>query len=109
MKRLLKAHDVDVASGAQAALDQLRRYHYDIVFCDLMMPEMSGMDLHEAICREDAAAAERIVFMTGGVSTTEARDFVQRIGRDLVLDRPIRSARVRELVVQALVPIQETA
>jgi anti-sigma regulatory factor (Ser/Thr protein kinase) len=48
MQRLLGAeHDVSLAaSGAEARSLLERDSSFDLILCDLMMPEMTGMDLH---------------------------------------------------------------
>ncbi|HVU50157.1 MAG TPA: ATP-binding protein [Polyangia bacterium] len=48
----------------------------DLVYCDLMMNGFSGMDVYEAARRRSPQRAEKVVFMTGGAFTTEARSFL---------------------------------
>jgi two-component system cell cycle sensor histidine kinase/response regulator CckA len=59
----------------------------DLAFCDLMMREMSGMDLAEALSRRSPAALGRVVFMTGGAFTPRARAFNARYAAQCV-DKP---------------------
>ena len=51
---------------------------FDLILCDLMMPEMTGMDLYDRILAHSAAQAERMVFLTGGAFTRRARDFLEQ-------------------------------
>src|SRR5438067_11405830 len=37
-------HDVTVVDGGAAALALLETHTYDVILCDVMMPEMSGVD-----------------------------------------------------------------
>jgi CheY-like chemotaxis protein len=69
----------------------------DVLFCDLMMPEMTGMDLHAEIVRVAPDQAERMVFLTGGAVTTRARDFVAAVPNP-VIDKPFDVKRLREIV-----------
>jgi CheY-like chemotaxis protein len=48
----------------------------DLVYCDLMMNGFSGMDVYEAARRRAPERAEKVVFMSGGAFTTEARAFL---------------------------------
>jgi PAS domain S-box-containing protein len=48
----------------------------DLVYCDLMMNGFSGIDVYEAARRRAPARAEKVVFMSGGAFTTEARTFL---------------------------------
>ena len=52
---------------------------FDIVFCDLVMPEISGIDLYCSLELNRPAGTDRIVFMTGGVFTPEAERFLARV------------------------------
>jgi PAS domain S-box-containing protein len=81
LRRLLaRDHDVAVASGGREALDRLRSgARYDAVVCDMMMPDLSGIDLHGAVAELDAAQASRMVFMTGGAFTPDACAFLDRV------------------------------
>jgi PAS domain S-box-containing protein len=60
-------HDVVTAASALEALSILERDRmFDVVFCDVHMPEMTGVELHARVRKLDAELAERFVFLTGG-------------------------------------------
>jgi signal transduction histidine kinase len=107
--RLLRTHDdvVCVSSGAQALERIGRGEHYDLVLSDLMMPHMSGMDLHERLKELAPALADTMVFITGGAFTRASREFLDRIPNER-LGKPVDSAAlrrvVRRLVDAAVVP-----
>jgi two-component system NtrC family sensor kinase len=48
----------------------------DLVYCDLMMNGFSGVDVHEALRRRSPDRASKVVFMSGGAFTSEARTFL---------------------------------
>jgi len=73
--RMLREHKVDIADHAPTGLKMALENGYDVIFCDLMMPELSGMAVHAAVERSSPQIAERMVFITGGTFTEEARDF----------------------------------
>jgi CheY-like chemotaxis protein len=52
---------------------------YDAIVCDVMMPGMTGVDLHERVAREKPGMEARFVFITGGTYTARARDYLARI------------------------------
>jgi CheY-like chemotaxis protein len=90
--------EVVVADRARDALDRVRAgEQFDAIVCDLMMPDLSGMDLHAAIRGLDPAAAERMVFVTGGAFTDAAREFLDRVP-NARLEKPIDRAALREAV-----------
>ena len=68
-----------------------------MILSDLTMPHMNGMELERGIARIDAAQAERVVFMTGGATTDEARDFLAST-RSTVLTKPFPAEALQALV-----------
>ena len=96
--RGLKEHEVvAVTSGAEALTLFQRGERFDVVLCDLMMPGMPGFDLHEQLRVLAPDQADRMIFMTGGATTTRAREFVaSRPGG--VLQKPVSMDTVRETV-----------
>lgn len=99
LERLLAPdHDVTVAGGAREAIDLVERGEaWDVVLCDLMMPGMSGMDLHAALSRRAPALAGRLVFMTGGAYTQEAQDFLARVP-NCRIEKPFRPEALERLL-----------
>jgi signal transduction histidine kinase/CheY-like chemotaxis protein len=73
-------HEVNVVTKAREALELITKgERYDTILCDLMMPDMTGMDLHAALARVAPAQASRIVFVTGGAFTRRAREFLESV------------------------------
>lgn len=71
-------HDVvTMASGREAVAAIERGESFDLILCDLMMPELSGMDVYDAVARLRPEILHRFVFMTGGAFTERARAFLQ--------------------------------
>lgn len=91
MERLLSPrYQVTVVSSAREALQAVADGPpFAAILCDLMMPEVTGMDLHEAIARTDPALASRMVFMTGGAYTDRAQAFLEGMP-ERRLDKPFR-------------------
>ncbi len=102
-RRLLsREHDVVVVQSGEAALAAVDSPRdFDAVLCDLMMPGMSGIELHRALVQNRPELAERMVFITGGAFTEAAEDFLDRIAirrMDKPFDPRALQAVVRELV-----------
>ena len=98
IQRALRNHDVQVFTNPIKALEVLRSSEvFDVIFCDIMMPEMSGTELYTQVQMRRPDVAERFVFITGGAFTTSARDFLARTPV-LCLDKPFDVAQLRELV-----------
>jgi two-component system, cell cycle sensor histidine kinase and response regulator CckA len=94
----LHAHDVVVAESGREALEILRREkNYDVILCDLMMPEITGMDVYESIRMTAPSLLERVVMMTGGAFTTQARRFIEELHAPLI-EKPFETGQLLKLV-----------
>jgi CheY-like chemotaxis protein len=90
VKLLSPMYEASLEPRATSALERIRAgARYDVILCDLMMPDMTGMDLQEALERDAPDLAARTVFMTGGAFTARAQEFVARFGSRL-LEKPFR-------------------
>jgi signal transduction histidine kinase len=88
LKRLLEPpHEVVMATAASEVMDLVRARTFDVVLCDLSMPDMPGAELSDRIVAMVPALASRIVFMTGGAFTPRTRALVER-GDRLLLEKP---------------------
>jgi PAS domain S-box-containing protein len=101
LKRVLQRdHDVDVSTEPRAALERVRGGEaWDVVFCDLMMPEMSGMEWYEEVRRAAPELAGRVVFVTGGAFTVAAREFLERVPNARV-EKPFEPDEIRAIVAR---------
>jgi PAS domain S-box-containing protein len=50
---------------------------FDLIFCDLMMRGLTGMELARALAVKNPEVLRRVVFMTGGAFTPQAQRFLQ--------------------------------
>jgi len=86
--------EVETTASGREALDRVKAgEHYDVILSDLIMPVMSGMELHQALHDHDPLTARRMVFMTGGAFTDDARAFLARDGVRW-LEKPIDPIRL---------------
>ena len=89
-------HDVTCEARADAALARIRvGERFDAILCDLMMPQVTGMDLHAALLEIAPRQAEVMVFLTGGAFTPRARAFLDRVSNPIV-EKPFDSAALRK-------------
>jgi CheY-like chemotaxis protein len=59
----------------------------DLVYCDVMMKDFTGIDLHKALRQKAPQRLSKVVFMTGGAFTGQAQAFIgQR--RDAHVQKP---------------------
>jgi CheY-like chemotaxis protein len=76
--------------------------NFDLVFCDLMMPQMTGMDLHAWLAERNPALAGQIVFITGGAFTPRANEYLATAG-NLKVEKPFAGANLRKLVSELVI------
>jgi CheY-like chemotaxis protein len=86
---------VTKASEALALIDRGERF--DVIFCDLMMPEISGMDFYVALGGREAKMLDDVVFMTGGAFTSAAEEFLRQIPNPH-FEKPFNFERLRTFV-----------
>jgi len=93
-------HDVTIATSGRDALTRLDKdSRFDLVLCDLMMPDVNGAAVYAAVKRDHPKLAERFVFMTGGAFTDRAREFLsQHPGAQL--EKPFNIADIERILSQ---------
>ncbi|WNG53696.1 PAS domain S-box protein [Archangium gephyra] len=98
LRRILREHEVELATSGRQALEKLsadNRFH--AVLCDVMMPDLGGKDLYEAIQQGGSGLERRFVFVSGGAFTQGARDFLARVPNP-TLEKPFDETAVRRVV-----------
>ena len=99
LARTLRPHEVTLADNGKAALELCKDHDYDLVLCDLLMPEVTGMDVYEEICRLRPGYEERLVFMTGGAFTPRAQTFLATVP-NRTLYKPFTPDELIQLVAE---------
>ncbi|HET9991068.1 MAG TPA: response regulator [Kofleriaceae bacterium] len=92
-------HEVDGTTSARQAIEMLARgERYDAIVCDLMMPQITGMDVYAAVKKIDPVMAERMVFVTGGAFTESARHFLDTLPPGRHIEKPFDLKALRALI-----------
>jgi PAS domain S-box-containing protein len=94
-------YHVDTARNGRLALEQLQVQPYDLILCDLRMPELDGPGLYQEIEVRLPDLLSRMIFLTGDTLSPEAREFLEKAGVAR-LSKPFRAAEIRRVVQQAL-------
>jgi CheY-like chemotaxis protein len=74
---------------------------FDIIFSDLMMPTMTGMEFYEVLLGRDPDVAKHVVFLSGGIVTENARDFLDSVSNKCV-DKPFVVSELRATIQEIL-------
>ncbi len=97
-RSLVSEHEVVVTNEASDGLAMVRDGEsFDVILCDLMMPQMTGMEFHGEMRKINAEYANRIIFLTGGAFTPAARAFLDEVGNQRV-EKPFDPQHLRDLV-----------
>jgi CheY-like chemotaxis protein len=110
LARLLQrdGHTVQTATDGQAALARLNERGFDLILCDLLMPELDGQTLYGLLLRQSPALCQRIIFLTGDTLGVESQAFLERCGQPWI-PKPCGIAEVRTAMAQILpAPVQDT-
>jgi PAS domain S-box-containing protein len=97
--RILKTdYQVSAINDSQEALQHLLKTggEYDLILCDLMMPQLTGIDLFNLV---DINLQPKFIFMTGGTFTPEAATFLKSVS-NRVLEKPFNIQTIRNAVLE---------
>ncbi|ACY17136.1 response regulator [Haliangium ochraceum] len=99
-RMLRRTHEVVICEGGGAALALLEQdADYDAIICDLMMPDLDGMQFYRILSERWPALRPKVMFCSGGAFDPEARAFLETANAEhVVIEKPIR----REALLRAV-------
>jgi signal transduction histidine kinase len=100
IQKALVDHDIVTAHDGREAIALMAERAYDVILCDLIMPEMTGMDVYRAALQRATPMHDRIVFMTGGAFTQRARDFLESVP-NLRIEKPFELGHLERTIYEA--------
>jgi CheY-like chemotaxis protein len=101
-RKLSSEHEITTCISVPSALKQLEQSSkYDLVLCDLMMPEQTGMDFFAKVSQKYPTLCRRFVFLTGGTFTPAARQFVCQ-SKCLTIEKPLEADALIHFVREAI-------
>ncbi len=99
---LRESHEVVIAESAKAGLERLAAGDtFDAIVCDLMMPDMTGMDLYGALAEVAPALQPKTVFVTGGAYTERSRHFSELVSNPVV-HKPFDADTLRDALATVM-------
>jgi CheY-like chemotaxis protein len=92
----------EVAANGLEALEAVRRYAYDVVFMDVQMPEMDGLEATRAI-RQDPSLPYRpyIIAMTAAAMQLDKEQCLEA-GMDDFIAKPTRLEDIEQALERSL-------
>lgn len=107
LRGCLKGLDAEITafSSASEARTYLLENPVDYIFCDVMMPEMDGWELHSAVRLAGANKDTPFVFTTCLISPQQERGMADLKSRCLTLAKPLR----RKAILDAVASLAEAS
>jgi PAS domain S-box-containing protein len=101
LERLLRlqGHTVMSCTGGRDAVDLVRRYHPEVVFMDIGMPEVDGLTAARLIRSQPGGSSVRIVAVTGWGQEAD-RQRTREAGIDEHLVKPVSLDALTRLLAQ---------
>ena len=101
-RSLIPDHDVTTTTITEEALAMLRKgERFEVILCDVMMPNMTGVDFWQELERFAPEETKKIVFLTGGAFAPHARQFLDSVP-NVNLDKPFLPDKLRSIVREHL-------
>ena len=88
---------VSAGSGREARELLARDQRFDLILCDLMMTDLSGIELHAWLVESHPELAARVAFITGGVFAPTSQCYLSALP-NLVIQKPFKAAALRQHV-----------
>ena len=88
---------VSALSGRDARAILEKDQQFNVILCDVMMPDVTGIELHQWLVQHNPRLAARMVFMTGGVFTSKAESYLNSV-RTALIEKPFDIERLVRLV-----------
>jgi PAS domain S-box-containing protein len=95
IRRMLATCRTSTASSVKQALEMIEHDHYDLVLSDVMMAEVSGVELVNALRARAPALARRVCLMSGGLIGNDLEQAVKTIGVPL-LHKPLTRGELHQ-------------
>ena len=90
-------HEVDIAANGEEAVQMINEKSYDVVFMDLIMPQLDGLSATRMI--RESGNDITIIAMTGS-DETEKRNEAFSAGMNDYLNKPVRVENIKHLLIK---------
>ncbi|WP_428265465.1 response regulator [Haliangium sp.] len=97
LEQALRTHEVVGAESGRDALARCEDESFDLILCDLMMPEMSGMVFYDRLSAAHPGMEKRVVFMTGGSLLPDVQHFLIGVPNEC-LEKPLSMRHLQPFV-----------
>jgi CheY-like chemotaxis protein len=92
---------VDTAAHGHGALTLLLQRRYDLLLCDLRMPDLDGPAFYDILTSQYPHLRSRVIFLTGDTLRAESLTFLDQCGQPW-LAKPCTMGAIRSAMAQVL-------
>jgi CheY-like chemotaxis protein len=103
LRRVLQrsGHEVATAANGHEGLTALQAHPYEVILCDMRMPDLDGPGFYHELERHYPHLLSRVIFVTGDTLSPEAQTFFNQVDRPRLV-KPFKAAEVRRVVEHVL-------
>ncbi|MBC8051498.1 MAG: response regulator [Sphingobacteriaceae bacterium] len=95
-----------LANNGKEAVDMLKITNYDLIFMDVLMPEMDGLEATRVI-RSTSAYQPQIVAMTANALPEDRQQCLQA-GMNEYISKPIKLEELKDILVKTALVVKES-
>jgi CheY-like chemotaxis protein len=93
--------DIEVLLDGRDALERTSRARFDLIICDMKMPNLDGQRLYQSLAAEEKGLSKRFLFVTGDVLGAKTHEFLAKHQLPYVA-KPFRVEELLEKVHHAV-------
>ena len=103
LRHLLRrdGHTVETAANGRLGLARLHVYDYDLILCDMRMPELDGPGFYRELERSAPHLCPRVLFLTGDSLAPEVTPFFQQVAAPYLM-KPFNATELRHAIRHAV-------
>lgn len=90
---------IDIVPNGKEVLSRLETEKYDVIFMDILMPEMDGLEATEKICQNFSKEHRPVIIAMTANAMEGDRENCLKVGMDDYLTKPVKIDQLTELIV----------
>jgi CheY-like chemotaxis protein len=94
-------HTVETAANGRLGLARLHVYDYDLILCDMRMPELDGPGFYRELECSAPHLCPRVLFLTGDILAPEMTPFFQQVTAPYLM-KPFNATELRHAIRHAV-------
>jgi two-component system, sensor histidine kinase and response regulator len=94
-------YQTDLAASGKEAVEAVERQKYDIIFMDIQMSDMDGLEATRIICSQTSRSERPYIVAMTANAMKEDRDLCLAAGMDDYLTKPIRPEEIKAAIERA--------